>query len=162
MGYEIFFSGNRAGNEHIPGNPRGKGCKQPGPDHGSRASPFVIEDATPLPMEPLEQKGQRHDTHQGLFNPRGVHSSPIFKEKGLEAQRSGLTRVVWGPDHHLGPSLSSPVSPSTGITAASLGLQSGFLHTLFCNSPRVPPVSYTHLTLPTNVSMCRSRWSPYH
>ena len=31
---------------------------------------------------------------------------------------------------------------------------------------RVPqgnrPVSYTHLTLPTNVSMCRSRWSPYH
>ena len=23
-------------------------------------------------------------------------------------------------------------------------------------------VSYTHLTLPTNVSMCRSRWSPYH
>ena len=26
----------------------------------------------------------------------------------------------------------------------------------------VLPVSYTHLTLPTNVSMCRSRWSPYH
>ena len=25
-----------------------------------------------------------------------------------------------------------------------------------------PAVSYTHLTLPTNVSMCRSRWSPYH
>ena len=23
-------------------------------------------------------------------------------------------------------------------------------------------VSYTHLTLPTNVSMCRSRWSPGH
>ena len=23
-------------------------------------------------------------------------------------------------------------------------------------------VSYTHLTLPTNVSRCRSRWSPYH
>ena len=27
---------------------------------------------------------------------------------------------------------------------------------------RPSPVSYTHLTLPTNVSMCRSRWSPYH
>ena len=26
----------------------------------------------------------------------------------------------------------------------------------------IRPVSYTHLTLPTNVSMCRSRWSPYH
>ena len=23
-------------------------------------------------------------------------------------------------------------------------------------------VSYTHLTLPTNSKMCRSRWSPYH
>ena len=24
------------------------------------------------------------------------------------------------------------------------------------------PVSYTHLTLPTTVLKCRSRWSPYH
>ena len=24
------------------------------------------------------------------------------------------------------------------------------------------PVSYTHLTLPTIVRWCRSRWSPYH
>ena len=23
-------------------------------------------------------------------------------------------------------------------------------------------VSYTHLTLPTNMHVCRSRWSPYH
>ena len=23
-------------------------------------------------------------------------------------------------------------------------------------------VSYTHLTLPTNIIRCRSRWSPYH
>ena len=27
---------------------------------------------------------------------------------------------------------------------------------------RVKAVSYTHLTLPTNTSQCRSRWSPYH
>ena len=26
----------------------------------------------------------------------------------------------------------------------------------------VMPVSYTHLTLPTNTCSCRSRWSPYH
>ena len=25
-----------------------------------------------------------------------------------------------------------------------------------------PAVSYTHLTLPTTLSTCRSRWSPYH
>ena len=24
------------------------------------------------------------------------------------------------------------------------------------------PVSYTHLTLPTNIIRCRSRWSAYH
>ena len=24
------------------------------------------------------------------------------------------------------------------------------------------PVSYTHLTLPTKDTRCRSRWSPYH
>ena len=24
------------------------------------------------------------------------------------------------------------------------------------------PVSYTHLTLPTTIPSCRSRWSPYH
>ena len=28
--------------------------------------------------------------------------------------------------------------------------------------PATRPVSYTHLTLPTSVLMCRSRWSPYH
>ena len=26
----------------------------------------------------------------------------------------------------------------------------------------ISPVSYTHLTLPTTVGPCRSRWSPYH
>ena len=26
----------------------------------------------------------------------------------------------------------------------------------------VETVSYTHLTLPTMASVCRSRWSPYH
>ena len=30
------------------------------------------------------------------------------------------------------------------------------------NSTPVIPVSYTHLTLPTTLSTCRSRWSPYH
>ena len=30
------------------------------------------------------------------------------------------------------------------------------------NKGSLATVSYTHLTLPTNVSRCRSRWSPYH
>ena len=42
----------------------------------------------------------------------------------------------------------------------------GGLMEINCNS--VPdflarnPVSYTHLTLPTTLHECRSRWSPYH
>ena len=32
------------------------------------------------------------------------------------------------------------------------------LHSCVVNTP----VSYTHLTLPTNSVWCRSRWSPYH
>ena len=30
------------------------------------------------------------------------------------------------------------------------------------NEEAVEAVSYTHLTLPTTGSLCRSRWSPYH
>ena len=30
------------------------------------------------------------------------------------------------------------------------------------NEERLRTVSYTHLTLPTRGSKCRSRWSPYH
>ena len=29
-------------------------------------------------------------------------------------------------------------------------------------NPEFIPVSYTHLTLPTKLEWCRSRWSPYH
>ena len=30
------------------------------------------------------------------------------------------------------------------------------------NRQTYAPVSYTHLTLPTTLNSCRSRWSPYH
>ena len=38
----------------------------------------------------------------------------------------------------------------------------GSLSLTYDVSRAATPVSYTHLTLPTNVSMCRSRWSPDH
>ena len=40
--------------------------------------------------------------------------------------------------------VSHPLSPGAGVCL------------------RTDPVSYTHLTLPTTGSLCRSRWSPYH
>ena len=36
------------------------------------------------------------------------------------------------------------------------------LNGLLLNTLYVEAVSYTHLTLPTIVEWCRSRWSPYH
>ena len=46
--------------------------------------------------------------------------------------------------------------PRTGATTHEI-----FVHQVF---PSVPiwAVSYTHLTLPTILRSCRSRWSPYH
>ena len=35
-------------------------------------------------------------------------------------------------------------------------------HPLLQQRDNPASVSYTHLTLPTNVQQCRSRWSPYH
>ena len=32
----------------------------------------------------------------------------------------------------------------------------------FIRAPYIAAVSYTHLTLPTITTVCRSRWSPYH
>ena len=35
-------------------------------------------------------------------------------------------------------------------------------HGPFRSADDLTPVSYTHLTLPTMSTTCRSRWSPYH
>ena len=50
------------------------------------------------------------------------------------------------------------------IGNAVVSLGGGRLHPDDGIDPAVglSPVSYTHLTLPTIVRECRSRWSPYH
>ena len=45
--------------------------------------------------------------------------------------------------------------PQVESFAACVGKKEG-------EGPLGTPVSYTHLTLPTTLCMCRSRWSPYH
>ena len=46
---------------------------------------------------------------------------------------------------------------SAGVTLVDFKLEFGRLP-----DGTIVPVSYTHLTLPTNEQQCRSRWSPYH
>ena len=41
-------------------------------------------------------------------------------------------------------------------------LVDGKEYILLGNDGRTETVSYTHLTLPTTLTECRSRWSPYH
>ena len=48
------------------------------------------------------------------------------------------------------------------INVTSLGTSYGINGILTGDSSDDVAVSYTHLTLPTNHDMCRSRWSPYH
>ena len=41
--------------------------------------------------------------------------------------------------------------------------KSSLLKTIYCELDiHTEAVSYTHLTLPTTLHECRSRWSPYH
>ena len=41
-------------------------------------------------------------------------------------------------------------------------VKAAFLAAIVKGETTSPPVSYTHLTLPTMSLVCRSRWSPYH
>ena len=55
-----------------------------------------------------------------------------------------------------------------GMTIVGIDFRDGILFVpevlMAANSMKagMAPVSYTHLTLPTNTNACRSRWGPYH
>ena len=51
------------------------------------------------------------------------------------------------------------------LTGTSMGNKAMIVTLIIAAVPyvaRMTAVSYTHLTLPTKLSGCRSRWSPYH
>ena len=64
------------------------------------------------------------------------------------------------------PCLDEPAAKATFSLAIKYDEQPG--ETIIANQPEekcvagVHSVSYTHLTLPTILRSCRSRWSPYH
>ena len=72
------------------------------------------------------------------------------------------------------PSISVQAVPETGSTTYYLCDEGGRVVVWQCDADGTPvqrvlrtgiyvnPVSYTHLTLPTMLLPCRSRWSPYH
>ena len=69
---------------------------------------------------------------------------------GAQAEPFQVWLEDWRAEGGQGEPLPMRLSASEDDVAIDLHLQSA------------KPVSYTHLTLPTNVQQCRSRWSPYH
>ena len=61
--------------------------------------------------------------------------------------------------------LTAQSGESTDVQPIPLGpsiIDAGFDNTIKLHWDELTPVSYTHLTLPTIVRECRSRWSPDH
>ena len=83
----------------------------------------------------------------------------VFRERGGEKERQRNINV-WLP-------LSRPLLGTWPTTqgCALTGNQTSdpLVHRMALNPlSHTSSVSYTHLTLPTTGSLCRSRWSPYH
>ena len=100
--------------------------------------------------DPEQEKGQEW---------REVTGARSVGEKFGKRQREKVVRLPSLPWNRVVPQglanrEAGTASRSHGWKGPELGLG------LF--APHSEPVSYTHLTLPTTGSLCRSRWSPYH
>ena len=86
-------------------------------------------------------------TTSSRFQVEGSSSAPVLLMVSGGADSSALTLLA----------ATSQLDLEDGRGCAPIAKER--LHILHVNHG---PVSYTHLTLPTMVEMCRSRWSPYH
>ena len=95
-----------------------------------------------LPKMKQKERILKAAREKETINYKGVpiRLSVDFSKETLQARRGGkeVFQVMKGKDLH--PRLFYPAKLSF----------------------RMEAVSYTHLTLPTTVGPCRSRWSPYH
>ena len=92
----------------------------------------------------------------------------------LQGSLACLLLALYLGSGEAGPLLSGGASAETGIAeaigqgvgeAASSGIREAMgpgMGDAFGHRVSEATVSYTHLTLPTTGSLCRSRWSPYH
>ena len=113
--------------------------------------PEIISLAGGLPSPDVFQRDELRQASQKALEAdidRIMQYSPIPGEASLE---SAILRFLERDDISIGS--DNIVITSGGQSALDI------IGRLFLDPGAV---SYTHLTLPTNVSMCRSRWSPYH
>ena len=81
-----------------------------------------------------------------------LEDDPVYQERKAQ----GLVKVPQG-SHNYSPVQGAKTSVIIFLVAIVIVMLWATL-----TSSQVGPVSYTHLTLPTTLSTCRSRWSPYH
>ena len=100
-----------------------------------------------------------------------------------DAERSAQEHAGASPENDARdtPASNAPSDPQltqkidlSGLTESGYGFQdfadkaadtervSNIAQPRFATGGETMPVSYTHLTLPTKLEWCRSRWSPYH
>ena len=103
-----------------------------------------------------------------LFCPLFFFKDFIYFLRGEGGEKeSDRNMTVWLPDKwllHTGylahnPGMCRDWELNQQLFGSQSGAQSTEPHQPGHN---IPTVSYTHLTLPTTGSLCRSRWSPYH
>ena len=77
--------------------------------------------------------------------------------------RSGPPQVPWLEPDICDVIEKLPGKGVTGVAVVPLGFVSDHMEVLWdLDTEARDAVSYTHLTLPTTLHECRSRWSPYH
>ena len=91
------------------------------------------------------------DWHTTIHNATGYIRA--LRDKGVTT--ISINPVQTDTAEYLG---SEWIAPRPGTDCA---MMLGMMHELEATG-KADPVSYTHLTLPTIIRECRSRWSPYH
>ena len=90
--------------------------------------------------------------HDRPLAPRGIREAALVGD-WIRANADGVNAVLCSTATRTRQTLER-----TGITAVV-----EFVDRIYDATPGVViAVSYTHLTLPTTLHECRSRWSPYH
>ena len=79
----------------------------------------------------------------------GINKPAAYGGLGLDYSYSIVATEEWGQVH-------------CGSVPMAIGVQTDMATPALARFGSDEPVSYTHLTLPTTGSLCRSRWSPDH
>ena len=111
-----------------------------------------------------------YETYSTQSDRNRVQLQPLPPKRGLIYDRNGVLLADNRPSYILSivrervPDLEATLAELQTLVPVSTGDLEKFHKKLGRRRPyeAVPPVSYTHLTLPTNIIRCRSRWSPYH